>query len=231
MGRNGRFACEIGKNQIILALSKMQNVRKTSQIAAFTVIELIIVIAVISILSALIALNVVQVMNKAKRSEARTFIGKLELAISMYRIDTGTYPPDEKGSASLHKALDPPLDHPIRETPGWKGPYLEFKSNEVNSHGQLVDPWHRGHNDTLHIYVYRASIDGVAYPPFHNTRSYDIYSKGWDGKTGTDGVEANEFSDGNYSQNGIDDDGDGMVDELTSDKDKNGYLEDDINNW
>jgi len=204
-----------------------------SRSAGFTLLELLIVIAVTSVLLAIITINLINATNRAKRSEVQVFIGKLELAISMYRIDTGMYPPDEEGSASLRRALDPDEDDPIRNTPGWKGPYLEFKDREVNSAGQLVDPWHRGKDDTVHIYVYRANLDNdpSTFPPFHNSTSFDIYSKGVDGKTGTDGKEANEPEDGNYCQNDIDDDGDGLVDELGSGKGDNGYLEDDINNW
>jgi len=198
----------------------------------FTLLELLIAIAVISILSAIITFNLTNAINKSKTTQAKAFIGKLELAISMYKIDTGEYPSDTEGSASLRRALDPDPDDPVRNISGWKGPYLEFRENEVNSSGQLVDPWHKGKNDTIHIYVYKANLDNdpSTCPPFHNTSSFDIYSKGSDGKTGTDNIEANEPEDGNYCQNGIDDDKDGLVDELTP-KGGNDYLEDDINNW
>ena len=199
----------------------------------FTLVELLIVIAVIFILATIVSLNLVRATNRAKRSEAQTFIGKLELAISMYRIDTGTYPSDKEGSKSLHRALDPDEDDPVRNIPGWKGPYLEFKDDEVNLEGELVDPWHRGKKDREHVYIYRANLDNdpATFPPFHNTTSFDIYSKGFDGKTGTDGKDANEFEDGDYCQNDMDDDEDGLIDELSLSEDKNGYLEDDINNW
>ena len=206
---------------------------KSNKLKGFTLVELLIVIAVIGILTTIITINLVKTVNRAKRSEAKIFIGKLELAISMYRIDTGMYPSDLEGSASLLRALDPDKDDPIRDIPGWKGPYLEFRDNEVNSAGELVDPWHRGKNDRKHTYIYRANLDNdpFTFPPFHNTTSFDIYSKGVDGKTGTDKKEANEFKDGNYCQNGMDDDGDGLIDETNLSKDKNKYLEDDINNW
>jgi len=87
----------------------------------FTLVELMIVVAVMFVLATVITLNLVKATNRAKISEARTFIGKLELAISIYKMDTGSYPPDEKGSASLRRALDPDENDPIRNTPGWKG--------------------------------------------------------------------------------------------------------------
>lgn len=203
------------------------------RLEGFTLIELLIVAAVIVVLASIVTTHLIRAANRARRSETRTFIGKLELAISMYRIDTGQYPPDDEGSASLRRALDPDENDAVREIPGWKGPYLEFRDNEVNSAGELVDPWHEGKDDTTHIYVYRANRDNDSstFPPFHNTTSFDIYSKGSDGKTGTDKKEANEPEDGSYCQNDVDDDNDGIIDEMSAGKDKNGYLEDDINNW
>jgi len=203
--------------------------------SGFTIVELLIVIAIITIISTVATFNFITAIQKAKRSTAKSFIGKLELAISMYKIDTGLYPPDKGSSASLRKALDPEKDDPIQDLPGWNGPYLEFKQKEVNSSGELLDPWAKGKEDIIHVWTYRADEDGNSstWPPFHNAASFDIYSKGYDGKTGTDGEDADEFKDGNYCQNGIDDDNDGAVDELNPNGggNANGYLEDDINNW
>ena len=202
----------------------------------FTIVELLIVIAVITIISTVTAFNFITAIQKTKRSTAKSFIGKLELAISMYKIDTGLYPPDKESSASLRKALDPDENDPIQDLPGWNGPYLEFRQREVNSlTGELLDPWARGKEDRIHVWVYRADEDtnSSTWPPFHNTASFDIYSKGYDGKTGTNEEEADEFEDGNYCQNEMDDDNDGIVDELNPNGEgsANGYLEDDINNW
>jgi len=204
--------------------------------SGFTIVELLIVMAIIIIISTAAIVNFITAIQKTKRSTAKSFIAKLELAISMYRIDTGLYPPDKESSVSLRKALDPDEDDPIRDLPGWNGPYLEFREKEVNSlTGELLDPWARGREDEIHIWVYRADEDANSstWPPFHNTASFDIYSKGYDGKTGTDNKDANEFKDGNYCQNGTDDDNDGIVDELNPNGQgkANGYLEDDINNW
>ena len=153
----------------------------------------------------------------------------------MYKIDTGHYPPDERSSASLREALSPAPENPVWKDPQWTGPYLEFKQSEVNEAGELLDPWHKGRNDRVHVYFYAADLDGIpsTFPPFYNKSSYDIYSKGSDGKTGTNSIDGDEFKDGDYCQNEIDDDGDGVVDELNPNGpgSSDGYLEDDINNW
>lgn len=210
-----------------------KNIQKEKK-AGFTLAEVIITVAIIFVLTTILTIHLINAQNRAKRSEAKTFIGKLEIAISMYRMDTGLFPPDDKSSASLRQALDPDNPDPAVQPEGWRGPYIEFTEDEVNNKGELLDPWGKGKkDDRKHIYTYRANEDNDPFttPPFHNRASFDIYSKGPDGKTGSDDKEANEFEDGNYTQNGIDDDGDGVTDELSPGQDKNGYLEDDINNW
>ncbi|MEA1963638.1 MAG: type II secretion system protein GspG [Candidatus Aerophobetes bacterium] len=202
----------------------------------FTLVELMIVIAVIAILSGIAVINFLKVTEKAKRTEAKTFIAGLQTAISMYKLDTGHYPPDDKSSASLREALSfKGKDSSDEEDSGWAGPYMEFKDNQVNNYGELLDPWHKSRSDRKHTYTYKANTDRDIFttPPFHNRNSYDIYCKGFDGKTGKDDVDGNEFMDGNYFQNDVDDDSDGFVDELDPKGPgmANGYLEDDINNW
>ena len=202
----------------------------------FTLVELIVVIAVVSILSGIAVINFLKVTEKAKRAEAKSFIASLQTAISMYKLDIGHYPPDDKSSASLREALSlEGKDSSGEEDSGWAGPYVEFKDNQVNDYGELLDPWRQGKDDRKHIYTYDAitDVDTCITAPFHNRNSYDIYCKGFDGKTGRDEIDGNEFMDGNYSQNKVDDDSDGFVDELDPNGPgmANGYLEDDINNW
>jgi len=195
----------------------------------FTLVEILIVIGIIVILTGITIGSFLRSLQKAKMATASAFIAQLDTAISMYKIDMGKYPSDEQGSASLKRALDPSPSDSIRSNPQWNGPYLEFKDREVNKYDELLDPWHKGKEDRLHIYSYSADLDHRAftYPPYHNVSSFDIYCKGSDGKTGKC------FDAGNYCQNKIDDDGDGVVDELDLNGSGagNGYLEDDVNNW
>ena len=71
----------------------------------FTLVELIVVIAVVAILSGIAVINFLKVTEKAKRAEAKSFIAGLQTAISMYKLDIGHYPLDDKSSASLREAL------------------------------------------------------------------------------------------------------------------------------
>lgn len=204
-------------------------------LTGFTLIELLIVVAIIGILSSLALVNFFQATEKSKRTAAKSFIAQLETAISMYKIDHGSYPPDNNGSASLREALSSAPASYTDDDSEKKGPYMEFNDNQVNSYGELLDPWHKGKDDRIHVYSYRANLDknSLTAPPFHNRSSYDIYCKGRDGKTGSDDISGNEFIDGYYCQNETDDDEDGFIDELDPNGpgSSNGYLEDDINNW
>lgn len=233
------FGYQKGKNKMAGGCSggrgKKDLVMGRQDERGFTLIELLIVVAVIVVLSTLAAVNYLQTGERARRAAAASFIAALETAISMYKADMGEFPPDQRGSASLREALSSPPDHPLWEDHTWKGPYIEFKEHEVNSEGELIDPWSRGPNDRVHIYIYRANLDRdpSTFPPFHNRTSFDIYSPGSDGRTGTNSSHGDEFADGNFSQNRRDDDRDGFVDELSPSGRgaANGYLEDDINNW
>lgn len=213
----------------------LANRHKDPSRASFTLIELIIAVAIIITLSSLAVVNFLQTTQRAKRASASSFIAALETAISMYKADMGKFPPDDRGSASLREALSPPPLHPLWNNSKWRGPYMEFKQGQVTREGMLRDPWSKGPDDEVHIYIYRANLDldPSTPPPFHNSSSYDIYTPGSDARTGTSGYHGDESADGNLCQNGKDDDKDGFVDELNPNGQgaANGYLEDDINNW
>ena len=76
-----------------------------------------------------------------------------------YRLDLGSYPSNEQGLFAL-KA--PPADKALAAK--WQGPYLDTSK-------ELRDPWKRP-------YHYR-------FPGLHNPDSYDLWSSGPDGKSGT----------------------------------------------
>ncbi len=210
--------------------------RKQTRTSGFTLVELLVVIAIIVVIVSIATFNFFRATHRAKRAAAASFIAQLEIAISAYKIDVGSYPSDSEGSASLKAALDPEPEDPIWNNPRWRGPYLEFRAADVNSvSGHLLDPWCRNRTDSRRIYYYKVDSDAdpSTVPPFHNRSSFDIYCQGFDGKTGTNDKGADEFLDGAYCQNGVDDDGDGVVDEIDPSEAgaADGFLEDDINNW
>lgn len=84
----------------------------------------------------------------------------------MFSVDCGRYPTTAEG---LNALITCPTDISPKL---WKGPYLD-------SSKLLRDPW--GHD-----FVYRC-------PGIHNTNAYDLYSKGPDGISKSDGDDPDDI--------------------------------------
>ncbi|MCD5390942.1 type II secretion system protein GspG [candidate division NPL-UPA2 bacterium] len=211
----------------------------------FTVVELLTVIAIIAILAAIIMPALRRARIKAHEAKAKSMIAQLEIALSMYKTDFGSYP-DYDGESTQYDAEadeilalltgrdpdDPDWDLEDGEpgeldtigNPNWNGPYLEVKKDDIkwiNGGNYLKDPWGNP-------YVIIVDLDGgtsTTYPR-HNTFGFDIYSFGPDGMT--EGPDGEETSDPTCST-AWDHYMDGNSDDATS-----AYCDksmDDINNW
>lgn len=108
-----------------------------------------IVVIIIAALASMVVPRLIERSDEAKAHIARGDLSSLDVALKLYRLDTGAYPSEQDGLNALMTATG-------------KGPYLEKKP---------LDPWGR-------TYVYR-------YPGRHNTRGYDLFSRGADGQEGT----------------------------------------------
>ena len=139
--------------------SKIQNLKSTISFG-FTLVELLVVIAILGILISLITAGAQAARRRGAITKAKATISGFETAIAMYHGDMGSYP--ATGNEALVKALseDP-------EDVDWMGPYLEFKTDELDG-GQVLDPW-----GSPYVYV---SMNGGS--PQHRQRSYDLYSLG-----------------------------------------------------
>ena len=127
----------------------------------FTLVELLVVIAILAILMSLVTAGAQAARRRGAMTKGKSTIASLETAISMYVGDMGKYP--SSGNVPLVKALqDDPQDT------NWAGPYMEFKADELDSEGRLLDPWGSP-------YEYVSVADGS---PKHRSRSYDLWSSG-----------------------------------------------------
>lgn len=129
--------------------------------SGFTLMELIVAIAVIALLAGLVAPALFRNVADAKIATARADLATIGLALEAYALTSGGYPTSAQGLAAL---LTPPRD----DAGSWRGPYLKG--------GVPRDPWG-------FPYVY-------AYPGVENVLSYDLLSRGKDGKEGGVGEEA-----------------------------------------
>jgi general secretion pathway protein G len=87
----------------------------------FTLIELMIVVIIIAALAAMVAPRLIDRSDEAKAKIAKGDLSSIDLALKLYRLDTGNYPGGDQGLDALMAATG-------------KGPYLERKP---------IDPWGR----------------------------------------------------------------------------------------
>ena len=94
----------------------------------------------------------------APTDAAKLFVASLETPMMQFRINTESYPETGEGLTVLKAPT-------ARIVSKWKGPYIKPDK-------ELLDPWKQP-------YRYRC-------PGLHNPNSYDVWSIGPDGKSGTD---------------------------------------------
>jgi general secretion pathway protein G len=119
-----------------------------------TLIEMMLVIIIIGILVAMVVPRLTGRSEQARVAAAKADIeANLAVALDLYELDNGVYPTTEQGLDAL---LEEPSIEPI--PPAWNGPYLKRRLPK--------DPWGEA-------YVYRC-------PGLHNTKDYDLLSRGPD---------------------------------------------------
>jgi general secretion pathway protein G len=135
--------------------------------SGFTLIEIMVVVVILAVLGALVVPNILDKVDNARVTAAKTDIRSIGTALDLYRLDNFKYPTTEQGLLALVKQ---PADPTITNYP---------------AHGYLksipIDPWRNA-------YVYTS--------PGADGREYDITSYGKDGKPGGEGYDAdiNSFS-------------------------------------
>jgi len=137
----------------------------TGRRAGFTLIEILVVVVILGILAAVVVPRIAGRPEEARRIAAKVQIASLESALRQFKVDNGFYPSTEQG-------LDGLVVKPVtgRIPRRWReGGYLEK--------GRVPkDPWG---ND----YYYLS-------PGEHNTRDFDLMSRGPDGEIGGEGPDA-----------------------------------------
>ena len=107
--------------------------------------------------------------RSAEARRARTFAdvrGGLKFVLQMFKDDCGRYPTTTEGLKIL---ITPPANGSLTN---WRGPYIDLPEAPKDSWG--------------HEYIYR-------FPGVHNTNGYDLYSKGPDGVSKSDGHDADDI--------------------------------------
>jgi general secretion pathway protein G len=123
-------------------------------------LEILLVVGLLALLAAIAIPNLIGQGERARIDMAKATIGPngtLSQAIKLFKFNTNEYPKE------LKYLIEKPSETEIAEK--WTGPYLESESG-------LKDPW--GHD-------FEYTAEGR-----HNEGKFDLWSRGPDGKDGTE---------------------------------------------
>lgn len=114
----------------------------------FTLIEIMVVVVILGILAAIVTPKVLDRIVDARIQAAKSDIRAIESALSLYKLDSSSYPSTELGIAALvHRPSE-------TEAPNWKtGGYLKKLP---------TDPWGKGYlytNNGTDIDIYTLGSD------------------------------------------------------------------------
>ncbi|MBN1445190.1 MAG: type II secretion system protein GspG [Candidatus Omnitrophica bacterium] len=133
-----------------------------------TLLEILVVMAIIAVLSAIATPALGNARRRAMSVKTESVIASIEAALSMYGTDFGDYPAFEgEGTGSLTELLQGPV-----ESRFWKGPYMRFKTADIDGGNNILDAWKTPLS-------YRYPQDG------HTNVPYIIISAGPDREMGT----------------------------------------------
>ncbi|PPD15211.1 MAG: type II secretion system protein GspG [Methylobacterium sp.] len=94
----------------------------------FSLVEILVVVAILGMLVGLVGPNVLGLFQSSRAKTAEVQVEQLRSALDMFLLDTGRYPTEAEGLASLVDSR--------QNIAGWRGPYL--KGGKVPQ-----DPWGR----------------------------------------------------------------------------------------
>lgn len=104
-----------------------QTNRRRARQAGITLIEMLVVVTIIALFIGLVGVNLLKKGDDARITVARAEILNLMNALTLYKLDTGTFPSTSMGLAALQVKPD--------NLPNWAGPYL---AKDIP-----LDPWGR----------------------------------------------------------------------------------------
>jgi general secretion pathway protein G len=139
-----------------LQSSRRGRVRRRSAARAFTLMEVLLVLIILVVIGSIVAPNVFGAKDAADIKAATAQVGFVKDAVRSYWLAMSKYP------ASLDDLITKPSDQ--AEAEKWGRPYLDEKLKP--------DPWGKEYQ-----YVN---------PGKHNPESFDVWSNGPDGNSGTD---------------------------------------------
>jgi general secretion pathway protein G len=90
--------------------------RRRRKQAGITLIEMLVVVTIIALFVGLVGVNIIKRGDDARRVAMKTEIANLMQALTLYKLEVGTFPPTNLGLQALRVKPD--------GASNWNGPYL-----------------------------------------------------------------------------------------------------------
>lgn len=117
---------------------------KTSR--GFTLIELMVVVVILGILVALIAPNILNRVDDARITAAKSDVSNIMQALKLYKLDNGRYPQQEQGLAALTARPT------VGQIPGnWRSYLEKLPTDPWGKPYQYLSPGLRGEVDVFSL--------------------------------------------------------------------------------
>jgi prepilin-type N-terminal cleavage/methylation domain-containing protein len=143
--------------------------------SGFSLVELIVVIAIISILLSMLLAAIAAAWRYSKVSAANAQLSIVANGLEQYRLDFGSYPPDNYPTANSSEALAYHLCRKLKKGDMEYGPYLQNITpvdHDGNGYPELWSSLNSPYN-----YIITLDIKG-------RERGYISVDSGWDKKLG-----------------------------------------------
>ena len=105
--------------------------------SGITLLEILVVMAIIAVLASIATPAFRNARCRAMAVKTESVIASIEAALSMYGTDFGDYPGFEgEGTGNLVELFQGPV-----ESRFWKGPYMRFKTADIDGKKNILDSW------------------------------------------------------------------------------------------
>ena len=148
--------------------SRAIHVGRNTPAAGFSLVEILLVILIILMLAGALVVYVLPQQESAQKNTTRVKLGEINTALSLYKVNLGTYPSEDEGG--LNALLRRPEYEDERRGERWAGPYLALGAT-------VDDAW--GHQLRYEL-VDKSLLENADGP------DYRLFSVGPDGQAETD---------------------------------------------
>lgn len=109
---------------------------RITRTGGFSLVEILLVILIILMLAGALVVYVLPQQEGAQKNTTRVKLGEINTALSLYKVNLGTYPTEDEGG--LNALLRRPEYEDERRGERWSGPYLTLGATVDDAWGHML---------------------------------------------------------------------------------------------